>query len=42
VAEPAGSRLSRAARHCSRIAESRAFEVVIVVMIGANAVLLCV
>jgi voltage-gated sodium channel len=33
---------SRLARTCSRIVESRAFEVVIVVTIGANAALLCV
>jgi voltage-gated sodium channel len=32
--------LSRVARRCARISESRAFEVVIVVMIGANAVVL--
>jgi voltage-gated sodium channel len=34
--------LTRVARRCSRIVDSRAFEVTIVVMIGANAVLLCV
>ncbi|MCO8269147.1 ion transporter [Actinoplanes sp. TRM 88003] len=34
--------LSRVARRCSRIVDSRAFEVTIVVMIGANAVLLCI
>nr|WP_221375002.1 ion transporter [Actinoplanes polyasparticus] len=36
------SDLTRVARRCSRIVDSRAFEVTIVVMIGANAVLLCV
>jgi voltage-gated sodium channel len=32
----------RLADHCSRVVDSRAFDVVIVVMIGANAALLCV
>src|ERR1041384_4150177 len=34
--------LTRVARRCSRIVDSRAFEVTIVLMIGANAGLLCV
>lgn len=36
------SQLARVARRCSRIVDSRTFEATIVVMIGANAALLCV
>ncbi|GAA0473885.1 hypothetical protein Aca07nite_83720 [Actinoplanes capillaceus] len=42
MSPPSISRLDRIAHRCARITESRAFEVIIVVMIGANAVLLAV